>query len=203
MIASQQESYDEPRQCVEKQRYYSADKGQYSQGYGLPSGHVEVWELDHKEGRTSKNWCLQTVVLEKTPKSALDSKEIKPVNLKGNQPWILIGKTDVETPVFWSSDANSWSLEKSWCWERLSAEGKKRSSEDKMDGYHHWCNRHQLGQTSGDGEGQGGLVCCSPCGCKESDLTVWLSHSVYLEEVFEDWYQETSQRRSGLAWKTV
>ena len=80
---------------------------------------------------------------------------------------------------------------------------EKKVSEDEMAGWHHWCNGHELGQTSGDGEGQGGLVCCSPCGCKESDLTVWLSHSVYLEEVFEDWYQETSQRRSGLAWKTV
>ena len=65
MIASWQESYDKPRQCVEKQRHYSADKGPYSQGYGLPSGHIQLWELDHKEGRMPKNWCLQTVVLEK------------------------------------------------------------------------------------------------------------------------------------------
>ena len=57
--ASWQESYDKPRQCVEKQRHYSADKGPYSQGYGLPSGHVQLWELDHKEGRTPKNWCLR------------------------------------------------------------------------------------------------------------------------------------------------
>ena len=66
------------------------------------------WELDCKEGRTPKNWCLQTVVLEKTPESLLDSKEIKPISLKGNQPWIFIGRTDVETEtaVFWSSNAN-------------------------------------------------------------------------------------------------
>ena len=62
MAASWQESYDKPRQCVEKQRHYSADKGPYSQGYGLPSGHVRLWELDHKEGRTPKNWCLWTVM---------------------------------------------------------------------------------------------------------------------------------------------
>ena len=74
-IASWQESDDKPRQCVEKQRHYSADKGLYSQGYGLPSSHVQLWEMDHKEGRTPKNWCLQTVVLEKTPESPLDSKE--------------------------------------------------------------------------------------------------------------------------------
>ena len=75
--------------------------------------YVTIWELDHKEGRTPKNRCLQTVVVEKTPESPLDSK-IKPVNLKGNQPWILAGKTDteVEASVFWSSDANSWLIGK-------------------------------------------------------------------------------------------
>ena len=61
-IASWQESYDKPRQCVIKQRHYSANKGPYSQGYGFPSGHVRLWKLDCKEGRAPKNWCLRTVV---------------------------------------------------------------------------------------------------------------------------------------------
>ena len=106
-IASWQENNDKPRQCVEKQRHCSADKGPYSQGYGPPSGHVRLWELDCKKGRAPKNWCLWTVVLEKTPESSLDSK-IKPVSLKGDQPWIFTGRTDAEAeaPVFWSSDAN-------------------------------------------------------------------------------------------------
>ena len=85
MIASWQESNDKPRQHVEKQRHYSANKGPYNQGYGLPSGYVRLWELDRKEGRMPKNWCFWTVVLEKTPETPLDSKEIKPVNLKGDQ----------------------------------------------------------------------------------------------------------------------
>ena len=72
-IASWQESYDKPRQCAEKQRHYSTDKGPYSQGYGLSSGHVWLWQLDYKEGWMPKNWCLQTVVLEKTLESALDT----------------------------------------------------------------------------------------------------------------------------------
>ena len=82
--------------------------------YGLPSGHVQLWELDHTEGRAPKNWRLQTVVLEKTPESLLDSKEIKPINLKRNQPWKLIGRMDAEAeaPVFWSPDANSWPIGK-------------------------------------------------------------------------------------------
>ena len=103
-----QESHDRHRPCVEKQRHNSADKGPYSQGNGLPSGHIWLWELDCEEGGAPKNWCLWTMVLEKTPESPLDSKEIKPINLKGNQPWILIGRTDAETPVSWSSDVNSW-----------------------------------------------------------------------------------------------
>ena len=108
-FASWQENYDKPRQYFEKQRHYSANKDQYNQGYGLPSGHILLWELDGKEGRVLKDWCLQTMVLEKTPESPLDSKDIKLVDLKGNQPWIVVGRTDaeVETPVFWSSVANS------------------------------------------------------------------------------------------------
>ena len=86
MIASWQERYDKPRQCVGKQRHYSANKGLYGWGYGLPSGHVRLWELARKEGRAPKNWYLRAVVLEKTPESPLASKEIKLVNLKGNQP---------------------------------------------------------------------------------------------------------------------
>ena len=71
-------------------------------------GHVQLWELDHKEGRTPKDWCLRTVVLEKTSGSPLD--KIKPVNLKGDQPWIFTGRIDAEaeTPIFWSSDMNRW-----------------------------------------------------------------------------------------------
>ena len=111
MIASCLENDDKPRQCVEKQRHYCANQGTYSKGYGLPSGHIWLWELDHKEGRMRKNWFLR-VVLEKISESPLDSKEIKPVNLKGDQVWIFTGRTDTEdeAPVFWPSDN---SLEKS------------------------------------------------------------------------------------------
>ena len=73
------------RQYTRKQKHYFADKGLYSQSYGFSSSHVWMWELDHKEGCLSKNGCLCTVMLEKTVKSPLDCKEIKPVNPKGNQ----------------------------------------------------------------------------------------------------------------------
>ena len=74
MIVSWQESYDKPRQCIKKQRHLFADKGLYSQGYGLSSSHVQMWELDNKEGWVPKNWCFQIVMLEKSPESPLESK---------------------------------------------------------------------------------------------------------------------------------
>ena len=160
-------------ECVEKQTHYSADKGSYSQGYGLPSGHIRLWELDHKGGKMPKNWCLQTVVLEKTPESPLDSKEIKPVNLKGDKPWILTGRTDAEaeTPVFWSSEASRRLIEIVPDAEKDWGLKEKRESEDEMARWDHRCNEHELGQTLGDGKGQGGLACCSPWDCKASDMT--------------------------------
>ena len=98
------------RQCVKKQSHHFADKGPYSQGYGFSSSHIGMWELDNKEGRALKNWWFWTVVLEETLGNPLQSKEIKPVNLKGNQPWILFGRTDDEdeAPTLWPPDAKSW-----------------------------------------------------------------------------------------------
>ena len=77
----------------------------YNQSYSFFSSHVRMWELDHKEGWVPKNWCFQTVVLEKTLENSLDCKEIKPVNPKGNQPWIFIGRTVAEAPILWPPDA--------------------------------------------------------------------------------------------------
>ena len=141
MITSWQESHYKPRQCVEKQRHYSADKGSHSRGYGLSSGHVWLWGLDHKK-------IFWTVVLEKTPESPVDSKEIKPVNLKGDQPWIFTRRTDAEaeTPVVWSSDANRWLIGKvpddGKDWEQK----EKRVSEDEMTGWHHQPMNMNLGK---------------------------------------------------------
>ena len=90
-----------------KSRRHFANKGPNSQSHGLSSSHARMWELDHKEGWALKNWCFRTVVLEKTLESPLDSKEIKSVNPKGNQPWILTGRTDAEVPILWPPDGNS------------------------------------------------------------------------------------------------
>ena len=94
---------------LKKQIYYFAKKGLYSQSYGFSSSRVWMWELDHKESWVLKNWCFQTVMLEKTTESPLDCKEIKPVNFKGYQPWIFIWRTDVEAevPILWQPVAKS------------------------------------------------------------------------------------------------
>ena len=103
-----------PRQLIKKQRHYFAEKGLSSQSYGFSSSHVWIWELNYKEGRALKNWWFWTVVLEETLGNPLQSKEIKPVNLKGNQPWILFGRTDDEdeAPTLWPPDAKSWLVRK-------------------------------------------------------------------------------------------
>ena len=111
---------------------YSADRGPCSQGYGLPSGHVRLWELDHKDGRMPKNWCLWTVVLEKTPESPLDSKEIKPVNFKGNQPEYSLEGLMLKLKL-WYFGHLMWtdnSLEKSLMLGNI--EGKRRRGHQKM-----------------------------------------------------------------------
>ena len=108
MLAPWKKSYDQPRQHIKKQMTF-ANKGPSSQSFGFSSSHVWMWELDYKESWAPKNWCFWTVVLEKTFKSPLDSKEIQPVHPKGNQSWIFIGRTDAEskTPLLCPPDVKN------------------------------------------------------------------------------------------------
>ena len=157
-------SYDQPRQNIKKQRHYFANKGPSSQGYGFPSDHVWMWELDYKESWVLKNWGFWTVVLEKTLESPWDCKEIQPVHPKGDQSWVFIGRTDAEaeTPILWPSDVKNWLIGKDphvwkdWRWK------EKGTTEDELVGCHYWLKGHEFGWTPGAGDGQGGLACCSP-----------------------------------------
>ena len=114
MLAPWKKSYNQPRQHIKKQRYYSADKGLSGQSYGLSISHVWMWELDYKEIWVLKNWCFWTMVLQKNLESALDCKEIKPVNPKGNWSWIFIGRTgaEAEAPILWPPDVKNWLIGK-------------------------------------------------------------------------------------------
>ena len=105
---------------IKKVRHHSADKSLYSQSYGFSSSQVQMWELDHKEGWEPKNRCFRIVVLEKILESPLDSREIKPVSPKRNQPWIFNGRTDAEAeaPILWLPDVKSRLITQwTWLWE--------------------------------------------------------------------------------------
>ena len=127
MLAPWKKTYDQPRQHMKEQRHYFADKGQYSQSSGFSSSHVQMWELNYKEGWMPKNWCFWTVVLEKT----LESESL---GLQGDQTSQSSRKSILN--IHWKDWCWSWSVntlatwwiepthwKRSWCWERLKAEG--------------------------------------------------------------------------------
>ena len=123
----------------------------------------QIWELDNREGKAPKNWHFQIMVLEKTPENPWDCKESRAVNPKGNQPWILLGRTDAEAeaPILWLPDTNSWLIRKDPDAGKNWGQEEKWVTEDEMVGWHHWFIEYDLEQTLGDGEWQRGLVCCS------------------------------------------
>ena len=139
--------------------------------------HVWMWELDHKESWALKNWCFWTVVLEKTLESPLNCKEIKPVNPKGDQPWIFIGKTDAEAegPILWPPDAKKWLIGRDPDVGKEWRQEEKGMTEVKVVGWHHELQGHEFEQAPGVGDGQGSLACCSPWGRKKSNMTYQLN----------------------------
>ena len=138
----------------------------------------ETWTVkkaEHQRIDAFQLWCWRRLL--RIPWTARRSNQSI---LREIKPWIFTGRTEAEAPVFWSSFANRRLIGKvpdagkDW--------GQKRVSEDKLSGCYHQRNGHELGQTPGDGEGQQGLACCSPWGCKESGMTVWLKHKVCAQE---------------------
>ena len=146
MLAPWKKSYDKPRQHTKKQRYYFTNKGLSSQGYGFSSSHVWMWELDNKESWALKNWCISTVMLDKTVESLLDCKEIQPVQPKGNQSWIFIGRTDAEAKalILWPPDAKSWLIRKDPDSGKDWRQEQKGMTESEMVGWHHQLNGHEF-----------------------------------------------------------
>ena len=142
---SWEESYDQPRQHIQKQRYYFVELSPSSQGYGFSSSHVWMWELDCEESWAPKNWCFWTVVLEKTLESPLDYKEIQPVHPKGDQSWVFIRRTNAkaETPILWPPHAKSWLTGKDSDVGKDWGQEEKGMTEDEMAGWHHWLNGHE------------------------------------------------------------
>ena len=168
---------------LKKQRYYFADQGPYSQGYGFSSSHVCIWELSHKEVWALRNWSFWAVVLEKTLESPLDCKDIQPVHPKGNQSWKFIGRTDAEPEalILWPPDVKNWLIGKDPSAGKGWRQEEKGTTEDEMAGWHHSLSGHEFEQAPGD-EGQGSLACCSPWGHRERDATEWLNNSHFIDE---------------------
>ena len=138
---------------------------------------VMYWcELDYKEGWALKNWRFWTLVLEKTLVSPLDCKEIMLINPKGSQPWLFTGRIDAEAPILWPSDAKSWLIRKDPDAGKDWRQEEKGMTQDEMVWWHHWLNGHEFEQAPGDGEEQESLVCCSPWGCEQLDMTEWLNN---------------------------
>ena len=163
MLAPWKKSYDQPSQHIKKQTHYFANKGPSSQSYDFSSSHVWMCELDYKDSWVIKNWCLWTVVLEKTLESPLDCKEIQPVHHKGNQSWIFIGRTDAEAeaPILWPPDAKNWLIGKN------PDNGKDWRQEKKDDrGWDGWMapltQWTWVWEAPGVGDGQGSLACYRP-----------------------------------------
>ena len=142
---------------------------------------------------------LLAIVLEKTLKSPLNCKEIQPVNLKGNQSWIFIGRTDPEAPVLWPPDVKSWPIwkdpdaRKDWRWE------EKETTEDEMVGWRHWLDGRESEWTPGVGDGRGGLACCDSWGCKESDTTERLNWTEGISGVIWGFTQSPSSPAPQMA----
>ena len=132
MLTIWKESYDQPRQHIKKQRHYFVNKSPSSQGYGLSSSHVWMWELDYKESWVLKNWCFWTVVLEKTLESPLDCKEILPVHPKGNQSLVFLERLMLKLKLrylghlMWRAD----SFEKTLMLGKI--EGGRRRGQQRM-----------------------------------------------------------------------
>ena len=153
---------------------------------------------------------LLTVVLEKILESPLDCKETQRVHPKGNQSWIFIGRTDVEaeTPILWPPHVKNWliwkdpDVRKDWRWE------EKGSTEDETVGWHHWLDRHEFEQTLGVGDGQGGLVCCSPWGCRVvhywvSELNWTVLDCLNINSVYPMTIQMVKENMSIWKWNVV
>ena len=127
-----------------------------------------MWELDHKEGWALKNWCFPIVVLERTLESPFDCKEIKPINPKGNQPWIFTERADAkaEAPILWPPDVKCLLKRKDPNARKDRGHEEKGAKEDEVAGWHLGLNGYEFEQTLRDSEGQGRLACCSPRSCR-------------------------------------
>ena len=169
MLSPWKQSYDKPWQHIKKQRHYFANKVHLAMFLPVVMYGCESWTIKKAEGKridAFELWCWRP-----TPQSPLDWREIQSVHPKGNQSWIFIGRTDAKAPVLWPPDAKNWLIWKDPNPGKDWRQEEKGMTVDEILGWHCQLDRHEFEQVLGAGDGQGSLVCSSPCGRKESDWT--------------------------------
>ena len=158
---------------------YFVSKGSSSQGYGFSSGHVWMWELDYKESWALKNWCFWTVVLKtlEIPWTAGRSSQsiLKEINPEYSLEGLIL---KLKLQYFGHLMQRTDLLEKTLILGKI--EGRRRRGQRGWDGWHHQFVEHEFELAPGAGDGQGGLACCSPWGCRKSDITEQLNWSEWL-----------------------
>ena len=161
-------------QCCHGSRFSSSSNLVQALVYPVVLYGCESWTIKKAERQRINAFELW---FWRSPESPLDCTEIQPVHPKGNQSWIVTERTDAdtETPIFWPPDAKSWLIWKDPDAGKYWGQKEKGTTEDEMVGWHHQLNGHEFEWTVGVGDGQGGLVCCSPWGWKASDTTEWLN----------------------------
>ena len=184
MLAPWKKIYDQPRQHIKKQRHYFANNGLSSQSYGFSCSHVWMWELDHKAEHLTIDafelWCWRRLL--RVPWTARRSnqsilKEISPeYTLEGLM--LKLKLQHFKTSIFWPPDVKTWLIGKDPDAGKDGRREEKGMTEDEMVGWHHRLDEHEFEQAPGIGDGQGGLACCSPWGCKELEVTEWLNWTV-------------------------
>jgi len=187
MLVPWKKSYDQPRQHIKKQIHYLADKGPSSHSFGFSSSHVwsESWTIKKANNQridAFELWCCRRPL--RVPWTA----KIKPVNPKGNQSWIFIGRNDPETTILWPPDVKNWLIWKDPDAGKDWRQEERGMTEDEMFGCHHWLSGHEFEQAVGVGDEQESLACCSPWGCKESVTTEqlkWLKWLHWTSSILE------------------
>ena len=176
------ESYEKPKQYIKKQTHYLPNKGPYCQNYGFSSSHAWV---DVRVGpwgrRSAKELMLMSCGVGENSGDFLGLQGDQ-TNVKGNQSWIFIGRTDAEAeaPILGPPDVKSQLIRKDPDAGKDWGQEEKWVTEDEVVGLHHLLKGYEFQQTSGESEGQGRLACCSPWGGKELDITKQLKNNSFI-----------------------
>ena len=184
LLAPWKNSYDNNRQCFKMQRHHFANKGPYSQSYSFSSSHVWMWQLDHKEGWSPKNWCFWTVVPEKTLMSLASRRSSQSILKKVYLEYFFEGQMlKLKVQYFGHLMQRADSLEKTLMLGK-NGEQEKRATEDEMVGWYHWLNGYKFEQTQEVSDGQRSLVCCSSWSQSQTWFSDWTVTILYSKQMY-------------------